>query len=210
METTKKSHLTKAVVTVGDGRGFVIEHGQKRYVVTAAHCLPRNEEGQLLIPAIGGISHLEERTYREFIAPLGAEPSITVEVLFADPVSDIAVVGEPDGQVLWDEADAYNELMEAATPVAIADAPENGPAWLLSLDGNWFPCAVRTGERGPLWLSGAAERIKGGMSGSPIVSADGMAIGIVCTGNGGAMADGPNPRLVDCLPGWLLRPGDVS
>ena len=52
-----------AVITVGEARGFVIEHGHDRLIVTAAHCLPRNDEGQLLIPAIGGISHLEERTY---------------------------------------------------------------------------------------------------------------------------------------------------
>ena len=37
-----------AVITVGEARGFVIEHGHDRLVVTAAHCLPRNDEGQLL------------------------------------------------------------------------------------------------------------------------------------------------------------------
>ena len=39
--------------------------------------------------------------------------------MFADPVSDIAVLGEPDGQVLWNEARAYGRLMEAVTPIAI-------------------------------------------------------------------------------------------
>jgi len=141
--------------------------------VTAAHCLPRNDEGQLLIPAIGGISHLEERTYAKLLARLGRKPSIWAECLFADPVSDIAVLGEPDGQVLWNEARAYGRLMEAVTPIAITDAPESGPAWLLSLDGNWFPCTVNTGEGGPLWLFDAAEPIKGGMSGSPVISWNG-------------------------------------
>ena len=60
-----------AVITVGKARGFVIEHGHDRLVVTAAHCLPRNDEGQLLIPAIGGISHLKERTYEKLPPGLG-------------------------------------------------------------------------------------------------------------------------------------------
>jgi hypothetical protein len=52
--------------------------------------------------------------------------------------------------------------------------------------------------------------IAGGMSGSPIVADDGSAIGIVCTSGGGTDLDkhiegGPNPRLVNNLPGWLLR-----
>ena len=196
-----------AVITVGEARGFVIGHGHDRLVVTAAHCLPRNDEGQLLIPAIGGISHLEERTYAKLLARLGRKPSIWAECLFADPVSDIAVLGEPDGQVLWNEARAYGRLMEAVTPIAITDAPESGPAWLLSLDGNWFPCTVNTREGGPLWLSDAAEPIKGGMSGSPVISADGMAMGIVCTGSSQSITDGPNPSLpVTCRVGFYAIP----
>lgn len=206
MEDGKRTELPKAkalkakaaVISVGEGRGFVIKHGHDRLVVTAAHCLPRNDEGQLLIPAIGGISHVEERTYARLLARLGRKPSIWAECLFADPVSDLAVLGEPDGQVLSDEADAYRRLMEAVTPIAITDAPKSGPAWLLLLDGNWFSCTVKTVGHGPLWLSHAAEHIKGGMSGSPVISADGMAMGIVCTGSG------PNARLTSHLPGWLL------
>jgi hypothetical protein len=42
------------------------------------------------------------------------------------------------------------------------------------------------------------------MSGSPIVSASGMAIGVVCTITS-PREGGPNARLPDNLPGWLLR-----
>jgi hypothetical protein len=42
--------------------------------------------------------------------------------------------------------------------------------------------------------------IKGGMSGSPIIDANGGAIGPVSTGDGDT-----NPSLIDCLPSWLLR-----
>jgi len=40
--------------------------------------------------------------------------------------------------------------------------------------------------------------VEGGMSGSPILMENGCAIGVVSTGSG------PEPRLMRCLPGWLL------
>jgi len=50
MQNEKYEKAKSAVITVGSGRGFVIEHGHDRYVVTAAHCLPRNNKGLLPIP----------------------------------------------------------------------------------------------------------------------------------------------------------------
>jgi hypothetical protein len=55
------------------------------------------------------------------------------------------------------------------------------PARLLSLDGRrWFSCTIRH-FGGPLWITHAAERVHGGMAGSPIVTEIGTAIGVVCT-----------------------------
>jgi hypothetical protein len=51
---------------------------------------------------------------------LGQEPTAWAECLFADPVGDIAVLGEPE---LIDECDAYKALVEAAVPLSISDAP---------------------------------------------------------------------------------------
>jgi hypothetical protein len=75
------------------------------------------------------------------------------------------------------------------------------PARLLSLDGRWFSCTIRH-FGGPLWITHAAERVLGGMSGSPIVAVSGTAIGVVCTITS-PREGGPNARLN--LPGWLLR-----
>jgi hypothetical protein len=50
-----------------------------------------------------------------------------------------------------------------------------------------------------VWLDTAAEHVEGGMSGSPIVTPDGRAIGLISTGE-------LHPLLMDSLPGWLLRP----
>jgi len=78
----KIARLTSSVVTVGDGRGFVIEDNRhKRLVITAAHCLPH-------FPPCHGTSYTEERTYKKLLAPLKAKPTVWAECLFADPIAD--------------------------------------------------------------------------------------------------------------------------
>src|SRR5688572_22382495 len=88
------SPLTAAVVRVGDGRGFLVEgtsfsRERERFVITAAHCLPRFPE-----PHPG--SYGEERTYPDLLGPLDGEPSVWAELVFADPIADLAVLGPPD------------------------------------------------------------------------------------------------------------------
>jgi hypothetical protein len=157
----------RAVVTVGEARGFVVcderEPSTPRLlVITAAHCLP-------YFPPCASASQTEDRTYKMLLGPLGERPTVWAECLFADPVGDIAVLGSPDTQDLQHEAERYDALTEAATPLPIADAPEDGHGWLLSLDGQWFQCTAQH-NGGPLWLFNAVEGIIGGMSGSPIVA----------------------------------------
>jgi hypothetical protein len=150
----------RAVVTVGEGRGFVVEGERNRFVVTAAHCLP-------FFPPCITASYTEERTYKTLLGPLGKKPSVWTECLFADPIGDIAVLGPPDNQELANEYILYDELMEMAEPLEIADPPKKCPAWLLSLNGQWFRCTVQH-NNGTLWISETAEAIIGGMSGSPL------------------------------------------
>jgi len=73
----------RAVITVGEGRGFVVEGVRQRLVITAAHRLPH-------FPPSAAYSHLEERTYQDLLAPLGESPKVWAECLFADPIGDIA------------------------------------------------------------------------------------------------------------------------
>jgi hypothetical protein len=191
--------VTSSVVRVGDGRGFVVKGNADRLVITAAHCLP-------FFPPYISFSGIEERTYESLLGPIGTEPTVWAECLFVDPIGDIAVLGPPDNQDLSDQYKQYYKLLDPLEPISIADAPAQTSAWLLSLDKRWCQCDVRH-YGGPLWFSGAADGIRCGMSGSPVLLSDGSAIGIVCTASGleALTEGGPNPRLMDNLPGWLLR-----
>jgi hypothetical protein len=77
--------------------------------------------------------------------------------------------------------DDHKALTATATALPIADRvrhPVNfwASARLLSLDGRWFSCTIRHFS-GPLWITHAAERVLGGMSGSPIVAETGRRSG---------------------------------
>ena len=187
--------LMDKVIRVGDGRGFVVEGSDRSLVITASHCLPH-------LPPRHPAAHMHERMHRNLLGRLGSELPVWTEVLFVDPVADIAVLGEPDGQKLFDECETYNELMPD-TPLQMASAPETTTAWLLSLEGEWFECEVWHHLEGPFWIRNAAQPIVGGMSGSPILNDDGAAIGALCTGRETTRDGGPNPCLAAHLPGWL-------
>ena len=183
----------RAVVRVGSGRGFVVQGERERYVITAGHCLPH-------LPPCLTFSETQERTYENLIGTLNEESTVWTECVFVDPISDLAVLGSPNGQDLSEEARRYQELVERAAPLRISDAPESGPAWLLSLEGNWFRCTASHRGRA-LWLT--SDAIIGGMSGSPVVAESGAAIGVVATG-----PNAPHPLLAYSLPAGLLRQFD--
>jgi|SRR6516165_679639 hypothetical protein len=216
---------TSAVLRVGEGRGFVVEYrhhlGHKGCVIiTAAHCLPR-------LPRPHPASYLEERTYLKLLGPLGnvRKRKVWAECMFADPVADIAVLGQPDDQELSDEADAYDRLVDGMAPLVLADAPAQGfelrtverptigdvpaetftvkrptpgegPARVLSLDGRWRD--VRVQRRGNVVSVEPRELVVSGMSGSPIISPAGEAIGLISV-------DRLCPVLVDSLSAWWVR-----
>jgi hypothetical protein len=222
MTTVTDVDLQNAILRVGDGRGFVIERRdhlglEERIVITAAHCLEyaRLANGTEGLPPCHPWRYLEEELYPKLLGPLDAEPSVWAACLFVDPIADIAVLGQPDNQALSDEADHYDALMDSVLPFAIADAPVQGseprtfgehrveiptpgegPARVLSLEGRWLEARV---TRHGIWLTfEPKEFVVGGMSGSPIVAANGAAVGVVST-------DDKNPVIADCLSAHLVR-----
>ena len=209
----KFKKAAKAVIKVGEGRGFIVEairrykiDGERwmntdRYVITAAHCLPSTP----LAP-----SDNFETLYRNLLGPLAEEPTVWADCLFVDPVADIAVLGSPDNQSLYKQAEAYEELTNNGLPLRIANFPEQCDGWLLSLDKEWFRCkASRCFERGPIWIEDAKQGIVGSTSGSPIINTKGHAIGVLtCSAGCGDephTKSGPSPSLVGNLPGWFVQ-----
>jgi len=196
-----------AIVTVGAGRGFVVEglHNKARLVVTAAHCLPH-------LPPAHPFSFSEERTYGALVGPRESEPTVMAECLFVDPIADVAVLGEPDNQSVPEEWDAYLAFVESVSALRVGVVSAPGEAWLLTLNGEWKSCAVRvsseyTPARALTLVSAAAGNVPG-TSGSPIIGADGRAIGVVSVGSqsGGVidLEQSGQPLLASTLPLWLL------
>jgi hypothetical protein len=203
------------VVKVGGGRGFIIVNRVKmpalknwkayfvehRLIVTAAHCLPK-------LPPACSASLPYERTYEDLLGTLDQKKKgVWAECVFADPVADIAVLGCPDEQALYDEAEEYRALTDGAAFLRIGTA-QTGTGWMLSLKRRWI--SSRLVAHGISLETGPT---KGGMSGSPILNSAGQAVGVVSIGTtskslkGRRIEDrrtGPQPILASCLPGWLL------
>lgn len=229
------SAATAAVVQVGKGgRGFIVAIGDRRYVVTAAHCI----FDKLPEPMPARAAY--EVTYKNLIGPLGGKRNVTAECVFVDAIADIAVFGAPDAQEEAFKAEAFEALTEKIAfkigklkpvrqryPAQVAHFVIDGKAKkirmptrvgplicasearMLSLDGEWFACKVSHNMTGGgLWFDQAEQPVIGGMSGSPIVLPDGSAVGVVSTSESSqsdGREGGPNPVLSAHLPGWLLE-----
>jgi hypothetical protein len=182
----------RAIISVGTGRGFIVQGNSGRYVITAGHCLPP-------LPACGTAHRRGAGIYQQLLGPIGAQPYVSGECLFADPFYDIAVLGAPRDPT---ECEKYHTFINAATPLPITNAAPNWSlAWIPSLDGRWLSYAV-IGDGGRLTTGERVETVAE-MLGSPIVSETGSAIGIVWDDFEGIYDQFHTP-ISDGLPGWLL------
>ena len=70
-----------------------------------------------------------------------------------DPIGDLAILGPPDSQEFFHEAEAYDRFVSAAPELTIADVGPDKPVRgkVHSLCGQWLSCVVRH-YGGPLWL----------------------------------------------------------
>jgi hypothetical protein len=180
----------------------------ERIIITAAHCLPH-------LPPCHPAAYAAEFTYRALLGPLGGKQTVWAECRSAELMADIAVLARPDHPDLIDQADAYDRLLDGMEALRVADAPAQGeelftrgdmkfrrptpgkgPGYVLSLKGRWLEGTVSHYGKGLSFVPGSL--VKGGMSGSPILSATGDAIGAISTNHSG-------PALTDCLPAHLMR-----
>lgn len=87
----------------------------------------------------------EERTYPQLLGSLGEKPSVGTECRFVDPTADLAVLASLDPMTFDEDANAFDQLIadtlgDSGKGLAIGKSKVRGPAWLLSLEGRWFPC----------------------------------------------------------------------
>src|SRR5579872_1671132 len=198
-----KTRLPKpeCVIKVGDGRGFLLHsaHYPHTVVVTAAHCLPS-------LPPAHPAAFWYERTYPDLLGPLTGERKIWTECMFVDPVNDIAVLGTPEPQELYEQARAYDDVIYNA-PVLRLSSNLTKDGWVMTLDREWVPTPLHVFS-GLYGTSLSIGMTKAGMSGSPILNTAGWAVGLVAVGAESCAVEcekqGPQPILYRHLPGWCL------
>jgi hypothetical protein len=205
----KTEDFNASIVRVGDGRGFVVS-GR---VITAAHCIITPEPERA-----GGWT--ENNLRQNILGKLSKPNNVWAQIEVFSAMDDLAVLCEPDNQEISEECERYRKLIEpsfgfriGATPLPNdldrwGDAPEI-EVYLLSLaDNDWHRCTAQSNGRGALILHQDSKLIKSGMSGSPILDAEGNAIGLISTTSGNDFST--HPSLSDCLPPWLLRDLDKT
>jgi hypothetical protein len=113
------------------------------------------------------------------------------------PLEHIVLIRDP---VQIPAPPGYVREVDGDYPITISGPLSwRGSAWIMSLDGQWFPCDLEAGTRS-MGVANAAGRVEGGMSGSPIVSFEtGAAVGVLVTDHF------PQPILSRNLPAWLLE-----
>ncbi len=178
-----------------DGQGVLVP-GQM--IVTAAHVVSWSTEGGMAL----GDYYIEEIKAGSCI--------FKVQPLAVEPVTDIAVLGALDGQVFPDEAEAFEEFCESTAPVSICtvDFPWHSPfpVHVLTHTGRWVSArATQWGVDDSVLSIEASEGIEGGTSGGPVVTNDGLLLGVVSTVGGEPPRTGMIPRVHLAAPVWLVR-----
>ena len=177
--------------------------------------------GQMIVTA----AHVVRRHWRSKVNGVEGQGVVTVaagkwkapvEVYAVDLVSDVAVLGEVDGyasEALYKASEAFDEFCESTEPVPLCttDFERLKPfsVHILTHDKGWV-----TGHTEQRWNAGcyllirAEAPIAGGTSGGPVVTDEGLLLGVASHAAG--PVDGPllevgMPQVHLVVPGFLLR-----
>lgn len=165
---------TATVHLVERGGQGVLVPGE--FIITATHCIDWTGTGGMVLGDVYPIE-IETASGAKFrLGPVACEP-----------VSDMAVLGELDNQQCPDDAEAFEQWREQVEPVPLStrqlEVGQSCPIFILTHKRKWIAGRVtRYGIPGqPPGSSVAlfAEGIESGTSGSPVVTANGLLLGIV-------------------------------
>ena len=205
-----------AIVSVGGGaRGFVVQpRRERRYVITARHCLRMMPRSSFIGAFVGELVHSDHEPLARYDGGPGPwllpkqritrhqeaefrRGAIALQPILIHDTQDIAVLGVPG-----DDTEAYDAFVGSREALVLGPPPRTTElfhAKLLSLDGAWFDCeAVWHTEHYPVvYIKEFAKPLLKGMSGSPIIDDNGRAFGVVFKVG---LLEGEAVCLVRCLP----------
>jgi hypothetical protein len=190
MSEESRTRVERAPVRLVEkgGQGVLVPG---EFIITATHCIDWSGTGGMVL---GDVYPAEIKTAS------GAKFQLCVDA--CEPVSDMAVLGELDNQQCPDDAEAFEQWREQVEPV---------PLSALQLEvGQSSPVFIFTHKRE--WLAGSVTRsgmavVESGTSGSPVVTGDGLLLGIVShtiSHHRAGKACGTIPVANMSLPHWVL------
>lgn len=204
MDSRKRNQLEKNLFSILKngkrwGTGFFVGDG---LAVTCSHCLPRLPD-----PLQGEEDRILVKT-RE----LSGSRTALMEVAFVDPVSDLAVLKDPDGQDFSDWFDEFWDLYEDRPCLNVNSKRlqflTKRSILLRNVTGKWLSGEAtvggRLGRTLHIKLDNAKNRIQGGTSGSPVFALDGTVLG-VCNFASLNRGEGYALALPDYIPMWLME-----
>jgi Trypsin-like peptidase domain len=182
------------------GQGVVVAGGCRRatrgrdaLIITAAHVVHWTATGDMTLD-----QHYEEEI------EIGGQ-KISAEVYAVEPVADVAVLGYPDDQYDVEGAEGFEATLESIEPVPLCteEFPPRTPfpVHVLTHTGDWIEGAAQQPRAyAPGLAVTFSQVIKGGTSGSPVVTDDGRLLGVISTGMNGSVS-----RLHLTVPVWVAR-----
>jgi S1-C subfamily serine protease len=196
---TKKliNEATFSIHQSSGGRGLCILV-QGGYVLTAAHCLEWDCSARM---AFG---------HSPLITISSGERSYQVRAVAVEPVSDIAVLANPEEDI--PEWEVFEEFVASMTPVKlqhrVPPPRQPFPVWIRTHLKNWVSGTATYGGGGAYLKLETPCEICNGTSGGPIVNSEGELVGIVSHGENKPVKGcygSTAPLAALALPAWLLR-----